>query len=289
MKIIPLAADSLGTRSLATFVETKDCRILIDPAVALGPLRFGLPPHPLELEREEEHWNKIKEYAKKADVLTVSHYHYDHHDPSEPEIFKGKTALVKHPTENINKSQKGRAAYFLKVLEGIPKKIEICDGRRFKFGGTILRFSRAVPHGINDRLGCVTELFIDDGKESFLHTSDIQGPSLREQRDFILNCNPDTILCDGPLSYMLHRYGRKNLEKTEKNVIRIFSKTKVKRFIFEHHFLRELNWKKRIPGIFKAAKKRKVQILTSAEFLGLENDMLEANRKKLHEDSEEGN
>ena len=50
MKIIPIASDSLGVRSMATYVETKDCKILIDPSAALGPKRYGLPPHNKELE-----------------------------------------------------------------------------------------------------------------------------------------------------------------------------------------------------------------------------------------------
>ena len=48
-KIIPLAAESLGVRSMCTYVETPDLRILIDPGVSLGP-RFGLLPHPKEYE-----------------------------------------------------------------------------------------------------------------------------------------------------------------------------------------------------------------------------------------------
>ena len=46
MKIKPVASDSMGTRSMATYVETKDVKIFIDPGVALGPSRYGLPPHP---------------------------------------------------------------------------------------------------------------------------------------------------------------------------------------------------------------------------------------------------
>jgi len=73
--IVPLAYDSLGVRSMATFVETDDVRILIDPAVSLAPLRYGLPPHPMEWKRMEESWEKIKQYAELADVLIVTHYY----------------------------------------------------------------------------------------------------------------------------------------------------------------------------------------------------------------------
>ncbi|RLG69602.1 MAG: hypothetical protein DRO07_01990, partial [Candidatus Iainarchaeum archaeon] len=77
MKILPIAFDSMGTRSMCTFVKTRDVKILIDPGVALGPSRYGLPPHPIEIKRREEHWQAIVKYAMQADVLIVTHYHYD--------------------------------------------------------------------------------------------------------------------------------------------------------------------------------------------------------------------
>ncbi len=54
MKITPLAADSLGARSMVTFVETRDVSVLIDPSVRLGPRRYELPPHPLEEDRRRD-------------------------------------------------------------------------------------------------------------------------------------------------------------------------------------------------------------------------------------------
>ena len=69
MKIIPITFDSLGTRGMATYVETKDVKIFIDPGVSLAPIRYSLPPHPLELKRLDEHWNEIVKLAKKAEVL----------------------------------------------------------------------------------------------------------------------------------------------------------------------------------------------------------------------------
>jgi predicted metallo-beta-lactamase superfamily hydrolase len=37
MKVIPLAADSLGVRSMATYVEVADTGVLIDPGATLAP------------------------------------------------------------------------------------------------------------------------------------------------------------------------------------------------------------------------------------------------------------
>ena len=53
-RIAPLAFDSFGVRSMATFVETDDLKVLIDPGVALAPVRYGLEPHPLEWQRLDE-------------------------------------------------------------------------------------------------------------------------------------------------------------------------------------------------------------------------------------------
>ncbi|HKZ89841.1 MAG TPA: hypothetical protein VJ300_06255, partial [Thermoplasmata archaeon] len=91
MKITPLAADSFGARSMATLAETPDVVVLLDPSVRLGPRRYGLPLHPTEEERQKALWRSIRDAAKRADVLTVSHYHYDHHNPDAPSIFRGKT------------------------------------------------------------------------------------------------------------------------------------------------------------------------------------------------------
>ena len=48
MKVIPLAADSLGVRSMATYVEVAGTGILIDPGATIAASRFNLPPAPEE-------------------------------------------------------------------------------------------------------------------------------------------------------------------------------------------------------------------------------------------------
>ncbi len=285
MEIIPLAADSFGTRSMATFIETKDVKILIDPSAALGPSRYNKPPHAREIERLNEHWEKIKKYAKKADILIVTHYHYDHHNPEYPEMYKNKTVFLKHPTENINKSQKQRAAYFLEKLGNMPKKIEYSDGNEFTFGKTKIKFSPAVFHGTNNLLGYVTEVLVDDGKQRFIHTSDVEGPAVEEQARFIIGNNPDIVYLDGPLSYMLgFRYSYDNLDKSVHNLIRIFEKTRIKTLVIDHHFLRDKKWKERMKNALEAAEKKKIRLITAAEFNGMEIEMLEANRAQLWKD-----
>jgi hypothetical protein len=41
--------------------------------------------------------------------------------------------FIKHPTQNINKSQKERAAFFLEAIKGLPKRLEYSDGKNFNW------------------------------------------------------------------------------------------------------------------------------------------------------------
>jgi len=282
MKIIPLASDSMGTRSMATFIETRNCNIIIDPSVALGPIRYGLPPHPKEEAKMEVHQRRINRYAKRSDVLIITHYHYDHHDPEDMEIFKDRVLLTKHPKENINKSQKKRAGFLLEELDDIPKDVRYSDGEEFLFGKTTVRFSKAVPHGSNTKLGYVTEVSISEGSSRFLYTSDVQGPCQDDQTQFILKEDPNVIFCDGPMTYMMgFRYSKKAYEDSLENIKSIIKETRVKRFALDHHLLRDINWADKIRDVLKIARKERVKVMTFADFAGRKNIILEARRKKL--------
>lgn len=269
---------------MATYVETDDLRVLIDPGVSLAPIRYGLEPHPLEWRRLEEAWEVVKEYAERSDVLIVTHYHYDHHDPAYPELYKDKRVFIKSPKENINRSQRGRAALFLERVKGLPERIEVADGKGLQIGGTVMNFSGAVCHGTDPRLGYVVEVSIKNGQEGFLHTSDVEGASLPEQVKFILDERPDTLFLDGPMTYMLgYRYSYESLELSNRNLVRILKELELKSLVIDHHFLRDLNYKERIKPIYEAAEERGIKVQTAAEFSGRKIEMLEANRRELYE------
>lgn len=78
IKITPLASESLGVRSLAVFVETPDIKLLLDAGASLAP-RFGKLPHPLEYKALKAAREKIRRYAQRADLITITHYHFDHY------------------------------------------------------------------------------------------------------------------------------------------------------------------------------------------------------------------
>lgn len=283
LKVLPLAFDSFGVRSMATYVETKDMKVLIDPAVSLGPRRYGLPPHRLELERMDLTWNDIKNYASKCDLLIVTHYHYDHHNPDDIDFYKDKTLYIKDPKNNINKSQLERASHFLKELQGLPKAVEFADGRSFQHAATTIKFSPPVYHGTNSRLGYVLETSISCQGEKMVFSSDVEGPSLVEQADFILRENPDLLILDGPMTYMLgYRYSQESLARSVANITKIISETTVKVLILDHHLLRDQNYKAKLANVYECAEENGVRVLSAAEYVGREPDLLEARRKDLY-------
>ena len=285
MRIIPLASESLGVRSLAVFVEAGGKRILIDPGVALGPKRYGLPPAKVEIETLHRMRRKIQGYARRADVVTISHYHYDHHTPffeglyessSEAfarEIYAGKLLFIKHPKENINFSQRKRAWAFLKNAEPIARKIEFADGRSFDLGGVTLEFSPAVPHGSEgSKLGFVVMTLIDDGSKRIIHASDIQLLN-RKAVKWIIEKVPDLLITGGPPTY-LGRRAEGSWETGIKNLNEIIRETGAE-IVLDHHIVRD----KRYPRFFEELDETPK---TFAGYLKVEDRPLEAYRRELH-------
>ena len=282
MNIIPLAAESLGVRSSATFVETADVKIVIDPGVSLAPMRFGLPPHPLEIKAMNESWRTIKEHAARADILIITHYHFDHFDPTEPLVFRDKVLLLKHPKDHINSSQRERARFLRKSFGTLPRRVEFADNGTFEFGNTRVRFSSAVPHGPSAKVGWVVEVSIQEGAGCFLFTSDVQGASLPEHVAFIRSENPDTLYLDGPLTYMMGQaFSQDDLLASLKNIGGLLETTGVQTIIMDHHLTRDPGSNDAIRELRASAEKNGKRLVTAAGFLGKEDEMLEAHRRQL--------
>ncbi|BCU69419.1 MBL fold metallo-hydrolase [Stygiolobus caldivivus] len=285
MEIIPLAFESLGVRSQATLVETKDIRILIDPAVSLAPRRYGLPPHQLEVDRLTELATKIYNTAKDVDVIVVTHYHYDHHDPGYVipiDIYEKKVVFIKDPQNNINPSQKfRRAPRFLKSLKDKPKSIQNADGKEVKFGSTSIIFSTAVPHGADERLGYVVQVAINDKDGTVLFTSDIEGAPKEAHVNFINKVKPNYLIIDGPLSYLLGRaLSKEELEVEIKNLESIV-KNGLQYAIIDHHVLRDLNYANVLKPVKEVASSVGCKVITASEYLSIEPMILEARRREL--------
>lgn len=297
IRVVPLAAESLGVRSMCTYVETRDAKILLDAGVSLCPIRFGLPPHPLEFRAIIEARKRIAEAAEKAEIVTVSHYHFDHHTPSYEDwlsnwtaetetarqIYEGKIVLMKNPKENINFSQRRRGWIFQKTGGKFAAKLEVADGKTFPLGAsTTIKFSKPVFHGPEDSaLGWVLMATIECEDEKFMFAPDVQGPMAKDTLRIIEAEQPQLLMVGGPPFYLARfkvdaaqvQAGVKGLER----VVEI-----AKTVILDHHILRDENWRGKLEGIFEKAHETGCKILTAAEFLGRENAFLEAFRRRLY-------
>ncbi len=287
IRVTPIAADSFGVRSMATFIETSSVRLLIDPAAALAPSRYGLKPHPVEWQRLDESWSKIIDFASSAEIIILTHYHYDHHSTRHIELFKNKRLFIKDPSLNINRSQMWRAAYFLQSIQGLPKEIKSADGKRIRIGETTINFSTAVSHGVDTKLGYVVEVSVKSGGEGVLYTSDVQGPVSEEQVKFILENAPQILIVDGPPTYLLGSAFKEDdllvANQLLTKIIRSLVASGLDTVILDHHLLRDLNYKERVKPVYEVGEELGVRLSTAAEFIGKAVDTLEARRKELYQ------
>lgn len=281
MKVEPVASDSMGVRSLATYVKTADLGVFIDPGAALGPKRYGLPPAREETEALFFFKERIRQVALGCDVLLISHYHFDHFDPDE-DFYKDKIVYAKDRHNNINKSQQGRGLVFQQNVADMCKQLIYCDDTSFSHGDTEIKFSPPFPHGPEGtRLGFVLMTTIDDGEHRFMHTSDVQGPISTRAAEYIIEEAPDTLLVDGPptifLGWML---SQEKVNRAIDNLLRIIDETDAE-IILDHHLVRDLRYKSLLSSVYETGK-----VKTAAEYLGVENNMLEAHRKELWADKD---
>jgi len=283
-KVKPLAFESLGARSMATFIETNDLKVVIDPGIALAPNRFGLKPHFLEEEAKKALWLSIEEHVEKSDVIVISHYHFDHFNSDMPNIFEDKTLLIKDPETWINLSQKTRARNILNKLKGFNVKPIYIDGKDFKWNGTEIKFSPPVPHGASIERGYVVEVCVR-AEKTFIHTSDVQGPILQEHVDFILAEDPDLLIVDGPSTYYDKGYQSIDLKAAIESLNKIIKQTRLCKMIVDHHLTRDIDYKQKIGDVYKTARTAKKWVGCAAEFLGEGPRLLEADRKRLYSKS----
>ncbi len=269
IKVTPLAAESFGVRSMCTLVQTADVTVLLDAGISLCPYRFSLPPHPIEFQTISKLRKKITEAAEKAEVITISHYHFDHHTPSfedwlvnwteenetARQIYQNKTVLMKNPKEKINTSQRQRAWVFQKTGGKCAKKLEAADGKAFSYGETLLRFSEAVAHGSEDSmLGWVTMVTVECEGERFMFAPDVQGPMSSHTLELILKEAPTMIMLGGPPFYLGgFRVELAQLEQGLKNLESIVDVVPL--VILEHHALRDELWKQKISTVYQHASK----------------------------------
>lgn len=293
--VLPIAFESLGVRSMCTYIETPDIKILLDAGVSLAPNRYGLPPHPREYIVLKDRREEIIRFAERSDVVTVSHYHFDHYTPSYTDwaynwcsaeiaekIYGGKMALAKSFKEYVNFSQRRRGWLFAKTSGRYAEKLEIADERTFIFGDTKISFSKPVFHGPEDSdLGWVLIAVIRYKNESVLFAPDVQGPISQETLNVVIGEKPQLAIIGGPPTYLTDfRMRVEDINAALENLKIIVRH--IPMIILDHHILRDENWESIVRPIAEYASSIGHRVFTAAEFLGCENRALEAYRKRLY-------
>ena len=300
IKVTPLAAESFGVRSMCTLVETPDVKALLDAGISLCPSRFGLLPHPVEFQTIARLRKRIAKAADRAEVVTISHYHFDHHTPSfedwlvnwteanetARQIYEGKLVLLKNAREKINPSQRRRGWMFQNTGGRYAKTLESADGKVFRFGkGTILRFSEPVTHGPESAaLGWVIMVKVEYEEERFMFAPDVQGPMSKRALELVCEAKPDVVMVGGPPFYLgSYKVDDAQLQQGLDNLT-VLAKM-VPLTVLEHHALRDESWQQRMQPVYEVASKAGNAVKTGAEFAGEANLFLESRRKELYEET----
>ena len=276
-----IGTETLGVRGLCTVFKAGKREILIDPGLALGYNRGGLLPHPVQVGVGAVIRNDILSCIDTATDIVFSHYHGDHIPLSAPNPFQlslGKV-ISKDPDcrfwakpfsgDNVKRSLRAEALF--KALEG---RINTAD----EPPDDVLSFHGPFSHGPEgSRLGEVLITAVETPGGTLCHASDIQLMSDRAV-EFIVELSPVFLIASGPPLY-LDSILPDDLERARQNALLLAEHVDV--MVIDHHLFRSMegySW------INEVRKNSGNTILTAAEFEGIPEHPLEAQRKMLYRD-----
>jgi len=276
MIVTPLAAESLGVRSVATYVECGQTRVLIDPGATLASSRFNLPPVEEEWEALRRANDRISGYAARASLIFVSHYHEDHfrHDVG---LYAGRPLWAKDPKRQITGRQAQRAERLWSAL-AVSGAAVSAEGRRLETVDAVLQASPPLSHGPDGTgLGYVVALTVEDRREGtrFVHASDVQGPLSPVAAAYLARQRPTLLYLSGPPAYLESQLGSELVDRGIEHLLRIIDQTGC-RVILDHHALRDAAYPERFRRLWETGR-----VVTAAGFLGQSDAPLEARRREL--------
>ncbi len=287
VKVRLLGADSIGARSLSTCIETEEgIKIMIDPGVSYAPRRYGLPPHPREMTRLCEIKERIKREIEDADIIVITHYHYDHYlyHKEDIELYRNKILLIKNPEEKINFSQRIRAYRLLQKnrVKDLAKKILFLDSNKVKITRLLnIIGSEPYPHGSpGTKLGYIVMPVVNCCNITVLFGSDVQGPIDTSAKKYILHVKPDILIMSGPPLYLSgSKLEEEEVEKGVINLKHIVAQLRNASIIVDHHSARSQDYL----SLLAVLKRANPRVVSGAEYMNTNLELLEAMRKELWE------
>jgi hypothetical protein len=275
-----IGTESLGARGLSCFVKAGKRRIVIDPGVALGYLRHGLLPHPLQVAEGERIRQRIIEVLTEATDVVFSHFHGDHVPLREANPYQLAIRHLPANFQNVRGWSKSMDSLGEKMKQRAQDLRELL-GPNFHVAEDIsdgpMTFSKAMPHGAKgSKRGTVMMTRIKLGDKVFLHASDIQllDPATV---DFIIAWQADIVLAAGPPLY-IETLTDELRTVAWQNALRLA--VAVDTLILDHHLMRDLQGLKWLDALSAEAGK---QVYCAADFMGRKRLLLEAERAALYE------
>jgi len=304
MDIKLVAFESMGVRSMCTFVRTPELAVLIDPSAACHG-RSGLKPHPVEYEALIRKRSEMLALCQQADAVVTSHYHLDHLSPLRTDLvttlstkafadraYSGKILFCKDPDRNVTDQQGERGRDFHRAYSGKASAFETADGRDFVFGKTRISFSPALWHGKEGTVqGYVVGACIDDGEERMVHASDVQLLN-RGCVDWMLANKPQLAVVAGPPIFDSERVQGPEMDLSM-GLLRRLAKG-IPNVIVDHHLLRSVDWRSYLraagdlgDGVHCAADGRGVPVL---EYEARRQELYDREKvdEEFHQDLERG-
>jgi len=275
-----IGTESLGVRGLSCFVKAGKRRILIDPGMALGYIRHGLLPHPLQVAEGERVRQRIIEALTEATDVVFSHFHGDHVPFREANPYQLAIRHLPVNFQNVCCWSKSMDSLGEKMKQRAQDLRELL-GPNFHVAEGIsdgpMTFSKAMPHGAKgSKRGTVMMTRINLGDKVFLHTSDIQllDPATV---DFIIAWQADIVLAAGPPLY-LETLTDELRTVAWQNALRLAATVDI--LILDHHLMRDQQGLKWLDALSAAAGK---QVYCAADFMDRKRLLLEAERVALYE------
>jgi predicted metallo-beta-lactamase superfamily hydrolase len=275
-----IGAESVGVRSLCCLVTLPDRRIVIDPGVSLGYMRFGLLPHPLQIAVGRGIRDKIVRALQSATDVVFSHFHGDHVPLVHANPYQlSIRALPSHFRELRcwSKSDDDLSAdmnkRFRDLAELLGANMQAAEGH----SEGPLSFSEAVPHGSPDSgRGTLMMTRIAMGTQVFVHASDIQ---LLDDTtvDRVIDWQPTIVLAAGPPLY-LSRLSKAECNRAWNNAVRLAQNIDV--VILDHHLMRSVEGAAWLDRLSETVDKK---VYCAADFMGRPRRLLEAERAQLYE------
>lgn len=280
MSLEIIGAESLGVRSLCCLVTLPGRRIVIDPGVALGYMRYGLPPHPEQISVGRRIRERILNALEDATDVVFSHFHGDHVPLVDANPYQLSVRSLPRSFRELrvwSKSGDGLTGKIRKrfqdMVDLLGTNMQVAEGR----SEGRLSFSRSVPHGAPDsHIGSVMMTRVEMEDAVFVHASDIQ--LLDDSTvDQVIGWRPDIVLAAGPPLY-LNRLSNAARETAWRNAVRLAQHIDV--VILDHHLMRGREGPGWLDALSKTVGKR---IYCAADYMRQPRRLLEAERQQWYQ------